>query len=389
MNRVAAAVAAASVVVMSACGDGDLGAEGSGFPPTEVTVVTVTPLILPETFEFSGEVVPYRRVEVRAQVSGIILERRFVEGQMVQEGQVLYQLERDHHEAASRGALARVEAARRRLDRMEPILAANAVAQQEVDDARSELGGALAAAEQAQKDLKDATMRAGLTGRVGRALMDVGARVSGPAELLTIIERLDPVHVSFRPSSQQQLAWQKDVSSRRLIQPGGGLTVEVTLPDGSLLPRSGRIDFAAPTLDAETGTREFRALFPNPDLLLMPGQFVRVHLSGFTRENSLAVPLRAVQTGMGRQFVYVVGPGDTAQVRDVETGPWSGDQWIILGGLRPGDRVIVDGLQKVIPGQPVKTGPGSAPPPAAPENGGAPDSSPTAPDARPESGGAP
>jgi membrane fusion protein (multidrug efflux system) len=182
----------------------------------------------------------------------------------------------------------------------------------------------------------------------------VGARVTGPADLLTTIDRLDPVYVTFRPSSEQLSAWHQDPRARALIKQGSPLTVQVALPDGSVLPRTGQLDFVAPALDAATGTQEFRAVFQNADRILMPGQFVRVRLSGFARDSALSVPLRAVQSGLGRQFVYVVGAGDTAVVRDVRPGPWSAGAWIIDQGLQPGDRVIVDGTQKVIPGRPVR-----------------------------------
>jgi membrane fusion protein (multidrug efflux system) len=178
--------------------------------------------------------------------------------------------------------------------------------------------------------------------------------VTGPSDLLTTIDVLDPVYVSFRPSAQQLLQWHQDPDSRKLIQPGSRLSVEVTLPDGSKLPRTGRLDFVAPSLDAVTGTQEFRAVFQNPDRVLVPGQFVQVRLKGFNRDSALAVPQRAVQQALGRQFVYVVGPGDTVAARDVEPGPWSGNLWIIDKGLAPGDRVIVDGTQKAAPGRPVR-----------------------------------
>src|SRR5207247_8398970 len=124
--------------------------------------------------------------------------------------------------------------------------------------------------------------------------------------------------------------------------------------DGSLLPRTGRLNFVAPTVDSATGTQEFRAEFADAERLLVPGQFVKVRLVGFARANALAIPQRAVQQGLGRQYVLVVGPGDTATARDVVPGPWSGDLWIIDKGLQPGDRVIVDGTQKVAPGRPVR-----------------------------------
>jgi membrane fusion protein (multidrug efflux system) len=189
--------------------------------------------------------------------------------------------------------------------------------------------------------------------------------VSGPGDLLTTIDELNPVYVTFHPSSQQLLAWQQDPQSRALLAAGArsvgngdgganGIAVRVVLPDGSELSRVGRINFMAPSLDSASGTQEFRAQFTNADRRLLPGQFVRVRLEGFQRSNALAVPQRAVQQGLGRQFVYVVGVGDTVTARDVNTGQWSGNLWIIESGLAAGDRVVVDGIQKVAPGRVVK-----------------------------------
>jgi membrane fusion protein (multidrug efflux system) len=323
-------------------------------PPAEVGVVTVTPRPVPETFEFTGEVQPYRRIEVRARVDGIIEARPFTEGAIVKPGQVLYRLDRVRPEAAYRSALARYRNAKRTFDRLEPLLAQNAVAQQDVDNARAELEASEAAVAEAKKNLDDTVVRAEIEGRVGRALLEVGARVTGPADLLTRIDVLDPVYVSFRPSVQQVLEWKEDPRSGELVRPGGPLAVHVTLPNGNPLPRTGRIDYIAPSLDPATGTQEFRANFRNDDRLLVPGQFVRVRVSGFVRDSALAVPQRAVQQALGRQFVYVVGKGDTVTTRDVEPGPWSGPLWIVNRGLTPGERVIVDGVQKAVPGRPVR-----------------------------------
>jgi membrane fusion protein (multidrug efflux system) len=203
---------------------------------------------------------------------------------------------------------------------------------------------------------------------VGRARIELGGRVTGSADLLTTIDQLDPAYVTFRPSSQQTLAWRENPRSRALIEPGGGMAVNLVLADGSVFPRTGHLTFVAPSLDSATGTQEFRAQFGNADRALVPGQFVRVRLAGFTRTNAIAVPQRAVQQGLGRQFVYVVGAGDTVTARDVHTGPWSGDLWIIDDGLKPGDRVVVDGLQKVGPGRvakPVASTAGASSVPAA------------------------
>jgi membrane fusion protein, multidrug efflux system len=328
-----------------------------GFPPTQVTIVTAQRAAVPETYQFPGAVLPYRRVEVRSRVDGIITARSFDEGQIVQPGQVLYQLDTVRYGAVFHAAEARLTNAKSSYNRVQPLLVQHAVAEQDVDNARSELAAAQGAYDQAKKDYDDTQIKAEIEGRVGRTNLEVGARVSGPGDLLTTIDRVDPVYVSFRPSSAQILDWQRRTSSRALTHAGSALEVQAVLPDGSILPRTGRLDFVAPSLDAATGTQEFRATFQNPDHYLMPGQFIQVRLLGFTRDSAIAIPLRAVQTGLGRQFVYIVGAGDTVQARDVVPGQWTGDQWIITSGLNPGDRVIVDGVQKVAPGRTVSPKP--------------------------------
>jgi membrane fusion protein (multidrug efflux system) len=323
-------------------------------PPPEVAVVQVEPRRVPTSYEFTGEVQPYRRVEVRARVDGVIEARPFTEGSIVKPGQVLYRIDRVRPEAAYRSALARYQNAKRTLERLEPLLGQNAVAQQDVDNARAEMETAEGDLAEAKKNLDDAVVRAEIEGRVGRTNLEVGARVTGPSDLLTTIDVLDPIYVSFRPTAQQLLGWKQDPTARKLIQPGSPLAVHVTLPDGTVFQRTGRLDFVAPSLDATTGTQEFRALFRNPDHLLVPGQFVRVRLDGFTRDSALAIPQRAVQQALGRQFVYVVGTGDTVVARDIQPGPWSGNLWIIDKGLNAGERVVVDGTQKAAPGRPVR-----------------------------------
>lgn len=372
-----------SISTFAALGCERSAAAGAPFvpPPAQVGVVLVAPTSIAEQYEFTGQVEPYRRVEVRSRVEGIIVDRPFTEGSLVKKGQVLYRLDQVRYDAAYRSALARLDNAKRTFARLEPLLPKHAVAQQDVDNAQSELELAQAALDAAKKDLDDTVIRAEIDGQVGRARLELGARVTGSADLLTTIDELDPVYVTFHPSSQQLLAWQQDPQARALLQPGGSkLAVRVVLPNGAPLPRVGHIDFMAPTLDSASGTQEFRARFGNGDRRLVPGQFVRVRLDGFERANALAVPQRAVQQGLGRQFVYVVGAGDTATARDVTPGPWSGNLWIIDSGLTAGDRVIVDGIQKVAPGRVVKpmlvvdSTPGATravpPVPAAPGRGG-------------------
>jgi membrane fusion protein (multidrug efflux system) len=355
-------LAAASFIVFGACSRAP--AKPPSLPPTQVGIVTVAPTSIAEAYEFVGQVQPFRRVEVRSRVEGIVTDRPFTEGSLVQKGQVLYKLDAVKYDAAYRSAVARLDNAKRTLARLEPLVPKHAVAQQDVDNARSELESAQAAVDAAKKDLDDAVIRAEISGQVGRARLELGARVTGPADLLTTIDELDPVYVTFHPSSQQLLAWQRDPQARALLASGAlntsdgggssGIAVRVVLPDGSLLPRVGHINFVAPSLDSASGTQEFRAQFSNADHRLLPGQFVRVRLEGFQRSSAIAVPQRAVQQGLGRQFVYVVGVGDTVTARDVNPGQWSGNLWIIDSGLSPGDRVIVDGIQKVAPGRVVR-----------------------------------
>jgi len=323
-------------------------------PPAEVGVVTVEPRNLPLDYEFVGEVQPIKRVEVRPRVDGVIEERPFTEGSLVKRGQVLYRLERVRYEAAYRSATARLNNARRLVERLEPLLARNAVAQQDVDNARTELEAAQGVYDEARKDRDDAVVRAEIDGRIGRTQLEVGARVTGPADLLTTIEQVSPVYVTFRPSAQDQQEWRRDERSRRLVQPGSELEVKLVLPDGTEMPQSGRLDYVSPSVDPGTGTLELRASFDNPNRALVAGEFVRVRLHGFERDSALAVPRRAVQQSLDKQFVLVVGKGDTVQARNIETGTWSGDWWIVESGVQRGERVVVEGVQKAVPGQPVR-----------------------------------
>ena len=319
----ALAGAVAALIMVAACGRK---AGPPQFPPPEVSIIEMRPGTVSQSYEFTGEVVSYRRVQVRSRVEGIIEQRPFTEGSLVQAGQVLYRLERVRYDAAYRSALARFENAKRTYDRIAPLVAEHAIAQQQVDNAQSELESAQAALRQAKKDLDDTDVRAEIEGRVGRTMLDVGARVTGPADQLTTIDRLDPVYVTL--STVLRAARRVARGSRRSRpHPAGepARRCRWCSPTGRCCRAPGKLDFVAPALDAETGTQEFRSVFANADRLLMPGQFVRVRLAGFARDSALAVPLRAVLSGLGRQFVYVVGAGDTAVARDVHPGPWSGD----------------------------------------------------------------
>jgi membrane fusion protein (multidrug efflux system) len=338
------------------------------FPPPTVSVVQVRPERVSEPMEFAGQVQAVRRVEVRSAVAGVIVAQPIAEGAPVKAGQVLFQIDPTTYAAALRGAQARLAQAQAQLDnatrtvtRLRPLLAEHAVAQKDLDDAesaeaqaRAATDDAKASVDRARKDLNDTNIKAEIAGRVGKANLVLGARVTGPAELLTTIDVLDPVRVTFRPSSQQVLAWRRDSAATRALSPGGKARVRILMPDSGVYREVGKLDFVAPVVDSATGTEEYRAEVPNPQRLLVPGQFVRVRLEGLMRDNAILIPQRAVVPSLGRQSVYILGPGDTVLSRDVHATAWVGQRWLIDSGLVSGDRVIVDGVQKVRPGATAK-----------------------------------
>jgi membrane fusion protein, multidrug efflux system len=347
-------------------------------PPAEVSVVQVTPRPVPERVEFMGSVEASRSVQVRSQVTGVILERPYIEGSVVRAGEVLFRIDSTQYAATYRSALARLADAvaragnsQRNVNRLRPLLADSAVARREVEDAEAELLRAAAAVEdargavvRAKKDYDETTVRAQLAGRAGKANFVVGSRVTGPSDVLTTIDALDPIYVTFHPSAQQALEWQKDPHVAAEVAPFGPVRVEVTMPDGSQLPRTGRITYVDPVVDPMTGTQAFRATFENTDHLLVPGQFVRVRLGGIVRENAIVIPQRAVQQMLGHQSVMVVSANDSAFARDITVDQTLEGEVVVTQGLAAGDRVIVDGLQKVRPGAKVHVVP-LAPPAAS------------------------
>jgi membrane fusion protein (multidrug efflux system) len=323
-------------------------------PPPAVTVLTVAPQTVAARYEYVGQAEASRRVEVRALVTGVIVARPYVEGTDVAAGTLLFRIDPTTYEAAYRSAQARLANAERTLARLQPLLAVRAVAQKDVDDAQTAVDQARAAFDQAKKDYDDTFVRAEIPGRVGRALLQLGARVTGPADLLTTVEQVDPIYVNFSPSDQDVLRWRRDAADGRLVMPKGPLAVQVTLADGTVYPRTGTLNFTDLALQPVTGTQELRAELGNAQHLLLPGQFVRVRLLGLTHPGAILVPQRAVQQGLGGAFVYVLDAADKVATRDVIATAWDGGSWLIAQGLAAGDRVVVDGVQLIAPGSPVR-----------------------------------
>jgi len=340
------------------------------YPPPDVTVLTVKPETVEAKLDYVGQAEASKAVEVRSQITGVIVARPYTEGTDVAAGTVLYRIDPTTYEAALRSAQgtlenaqARLANAQRNLNRVQPLLAEHAVAQVDVDNAETELQQARAgvdqsrgAVDEAKKNFDDTFVRAQISGRAGRALLVLGARVTGPSDLLTTVEQVDPIYVSFNPSDKDVLAWRHNEVTRKMIA-GGKLKVAITLSDKSAFPHPGLVTFVDQSLQSNTGTLLLRASVPNPEHILLPGQFVRVKPLGITRDSALLVPQRAVQQGLAGTFVYLLGANNMAMARDVSATSWDNGRWLIEDGLKPGDEVIVDGTLKVGPGRPVHPSP--------------------------------
>ena len=371
-------------------------------PPPAVTAVSAAPREVPVLIEAVGRTEGSKEVEVRARVAGILQRVLYTEGSPVRAGAPLFQIDRAPFEIAlaqAQAALAqersRSEQMQREAERLKDLIAKRAISQREADDAASSFktaSGALQAAQarvrEAELNLSYTAVSAPIAGVSGRAQRSQGSLV-GPASdasLLTTLSQTDPLWVRFALSEAELQV----VRAGRLS--GRGNEVRLVLPDGRAHPVVGRLNFAGSTVDARLGTVQLRAEFANPDLRLLPGQFVRVAVVAGTQD-AFVVPQSAVlQNDQGR-FVWILGPENKALQRPVETGAWLGPDWIIKGGLKTGDKLIVDNLLRLRPGVTVQLqaagngGDGRAPaagsaattsaPPAA---GAAP--SPPAPDAK-------
>lgn len=370
--------------VLAGCGEQPApaagGPGGGGMPPAEVGVVTVTPGQLALTSELPGRLEALRTADVRARVSGIVLERVFREGADVRAGDVLYRIDAAPYRAAhdsARAALARAEAAqleaKLREERAQSLIGRSMISQQDFDsalaNARATLADVQAAKSQleaARLNLEYATVRAPIAGRIGRALVTEGALVGqGEATPLALIQQIHPLYVNFTQSSTEVLRLRKALEAGQLKGLGQQAEVQVVMEDGSVYPHTGKLLFSDLAVDPATGTVALRAEIPNPDGMLLPGMFVRVRVQQAVAEQGITVPQRGVQRGPQGAFVLLVRDGKV-DVQPVTTGDAQGDVWVITSGLTGGEQVIVEGLQKVQPGAPAKAVPFGAAPVAAP-----------------------
>jgi len=329
------------------------------------------------TSELPGRTAPYLIAEIRPQVSGLILKRLFEEGSEVKAGQVLYQIDPAPFQAAYESAVAAVNRAeanlpaiRARAERFKELLADKAVSQQAYDDAAAALRQAEADAQYWKATVETARINLGYTkitapisGRIGRSSVTDGAIVTAyqPVALATI-QQLDPIYVDVPQSTAELLRLQKRLADGRLKDEGVNRnSVKLLLEDGSPYPLEGTLQFRDVSVDPTTGSVILRMVFPNPNRVLLPGVFVRALIKEGVHEHAILVPQPAVSgDAKGNSFVLVVGTNSAAQVKVVKLDRAVHDKWLVAGGLEAGDRVIVEGLQRVRPGAPVREVPFSA-----------------------------
>lgn len=374
------AVVLLSALLLTACGQSAPPAP----PPPEVTAITVGVQPVSNVVELPGRVQAFRTAEVRARVDGIIQRRLYEEGTDVGAGRALFQIDPRQMRASANAAsaqLARAQAsaanAAQVARRYRGLVDEQAISAQENDaalaaqrTAQADVANARAQVDAARLMLGYSTVSAPISGRVGRAQVTEGALASAAqGTLLTTIEQIDRVYINFSQSSSDLLALRQAIASGNLNLPSlNKVPVQLILEDGSVYAFSGQIDFLDLSIDEATGTAALRAEFVNPGRTLLPGQFVRARIMAGTRPNGIALPQRAVKLTSDGATVLVVGAKNLIEMRKVKLGAMQGDQWAIVEGLKPGERVVIDGQQKAMPGQPVriaKPRPAGVPPSAA------------------------
>ena len=358
-------------VLLGGCGESE--PQAPQRPAPQVTVMSVAPQTIPYVVTFVAQTESSQQVEIVARVSGFLDKIAYKEGDLVKQGQVLFELDPKPFQAqlqAAQGEVlaqqARLTTARANLDRVKPLAEQNALSQADLDQAQGEFDAAKAAVfsaqakvEEAQLNLGYTTIRSPVTGLASRSLQRQGAFINAMSETarLTYVAAIDPIWVNFS-ISQNQLAAYRDLIARKLVvpPPQNAYHLELLLSGGQVFPHKGQINFADPSFSEDTGSFMVRAVLPNPKRDLRPGMFVTANVKGAVRPDAIVVPQLAVQQGPKGHLVYVVNQTGVAEVRPVVVGDYYGEKDIVIvEGLRADDRVVVEGMLNVVPGQPVQT----------------------------------
>lgn len=357
----------AMALVIAACKN-DRPTPATVSQPPVVSVIEIAPRDVPVAFEYVAQTHSSHLVNIQARVSGFLDRRLYTEGALVKAGQVLFQMDAKPFQvqlAQAEAALAKQEAAlemyRLNLARTKPLVEQNALSRKDLDDATGQYQTAAAAVEQAKAqveaaklDLSYTTIASPVTGVAGSAGQTDGTYINPQNSLLTSVAVLDPMWVNFNISENEMQRYRDQIAQGVLVVPDDReYAVEIILVDGSVFPHTGRMTFADPSYDSQTGTFLVRASVPNPEGVLRPNQYVRARLKGAARPRAILVPQRAVQQGSKGHFVWVVGANDMVEQRPVVVGDWHGSDWFVVEGLNSGERVAVDGTLTLQPGMTV------------------------------------
>jgi len=356
--------AAAIAVFMVSCGSKETPAQA----PVKVTSFTVEPKTIPVVFDYVGFAESPHQVEIRARVEGYLDEIGYIEGQKVEEGDLLFQIDPRQFEASvaqAKGEVDRQEAinanAKLTVERLQPLYEKKAASKKDLDNAIASELSSKASLESAQAQLLEAEINLGYTtilspvnGYAGKANYRTGALVMpGKESLLTTVSVLDPIWVYFSVSGNDILRVQEQLQKKTVVLPKGKKEpewiVQAFLSDETPYPYDGKVNFSSPTYNQGTGTLEARAVFPNPKAILRPGQFVKLKVYGAKRPNAIVVPRRAIIQKSDGMFVYLINRENKAVAQDISAEGWYEDYQIVTNGLKKGDRIVVDGINKIQP----------------------------------------
>src|ERR1700693_2688755 len=358
-------------VALSGCGKSDHSTAGPATPVQEVGVVVLTPQQVAITEELPGRTTAFRISDVRPQVNGIIMKRMFTEGSEVTEGQQLYQIDPATYQAAydsAKATLAKAEATlaldRLTEQRQKKLAETHVIAPQDYDtayatmqEAEADVALNKASVETAHISQTYTKVLSPISGRIGRSSVTEGALVTNSqTTALATVQQLDPIYVDLTQSSSQLLRLQRELNNGQLKSVRDqNATVRLILEDGTEYPEKGTLQFSEVSVDQGTGSVTLRAVFPNPRQVLLPGMFVRAQVEEGVNQQAILVPQRAVtRNQQGQPTALVVGANNKGELRTLQTERTIGENWLVTGGLSAGDKVIIDGLQKVAPGAEVK-----------------------------------
>ncbi|WP_150305580.1 efflux RND transporter periplasmic adaptor subunit [Pseudomonas saliphila] len=362
-----------AVALLSACGKEEETAPSAAEKSTpEVGIVTLEAEPFTLTTELPGRTAAYRVAEVRPQVNGIIQKRLFKEGSDVKAGDQLYQIDPAIYEATLGSAKAVQASTKSLADRYDVLVKENAVSRQAYDEARASNMQAEAALERARIDLRYTKVLAPISGRIGRSAVSEGALVSnGQAGAMATIQQLDPIYVDVTQPARELLRLRRDLAAGRLERAGDNAAkVNLTLEDGTVYEHDGTLEFSEVSVEAGTGSVTLRAVFPNPDKILLPGMFVHAELVAGTRSEAILAPQQGVtRTPTGAATALVVNGENVVELRNIKVDRTVGNRWLVSEGLNAGDRLITEGFQFIRPGAEVKAVPAGNIDQAAPQPG--------------------